>query len=137
MIGNTVLLGVLAISAYKDWREKKVYIYGTLFCGIAGILLHILFQEHTLTDMLGGAAVGIAVLLVAWLGRECIGIGDGIILVVSGVFLGFWKNVMLLLTALILAAITALFLIVVKRKERKYRLPFVPFLLVAYLMQLL
>lgn len=137
MIGNTVLLGVLAISAYKDWMEKKVYIYGTLFCGIVGILIHVLFQERTLTDMLGGVAVGIAILFVAWLGRECVGIGDGIILVVSGVFLGFWRNLMLLLTALLLAAVAALFLIVVKRKERKYRLPFVPFLLAAYLMQLL
>ncbi|MBO5068950.1 MAG: prepilin peptidase [Roseburia sp.] len=137
MIGDTVILGVLAISAYRDWMEKKIYIYGPIFCGIIGILLHVLFQERTLADMLGGAAVGAAVLLVAWLGRECVGIGDGIILVVSGVFLGFWRNLTLLLTALVLAAMAALFLLVVKRKERKYRLPFVPFLLAAYLMQLI
>lgn len=137
MIGDTVLLGMLSISAYRDWKEKKICIYGPLLCGIVGILLHVLYQEHTLTDMLGGAAVGIAILLAAWLSREGIGVGDGILLGVSGVFLGFWRNLTLLLTALILAAVAALFLLVVKRKGRKYRLPFAPFLLAAYLMQLL
>ena len=134
MIGDTVLLGVLAVSAYRDWMEKKIYIYGPLLCGIVGILLHVLFQECTLAEMIGGTAVGAAVLLIAWLGRECVGIGDGIILMVSGIFLGFWRNLMLLLTALIMATVAALFLLVVKRKERKYRLPFIPFLLAAYLM---
>lgn len=137
MIGNAVLLGVLAVSAYRDWMEKKICIYGPLLCGIAGILLHVIFQERTHVEVLGGVAVGGAVLLIAWLGRGCVGSGDGIMLIVSGIFLGFWRNLTLLLTALAMAAVAALFLLVVKRKERKYRLPFVPFLLAAYLLQLL
>ncbi len=135
--GRIILLGALAISAYRDWKEKQVYLYVPLLSGIAGIVLHILYQEHSLPDMLGGVAVGAAVLLIAWIGRECVGIGDGIMLMVTGIFLGFWENLALFFTALLLAGGVALFLLAAKRKERSYRLPFLPFLLAAYLVQLL
>ena len=136
MLGETILLGTLAVTAYRDWKEKKIYVCGVLLCGIAGLLLHILFQERALTDMLAGASVGVMVLVIAKIGGECIGMGDGLVLMISGIFLGFWGNVSLLLTALFFAAGTAWFLLVIKGKGRKYRLPFVPFLLAAYLVHL-
>ena len=80
--------------------------------------------------------IGVVLLLIAWTGRECIGAGDGVMLVASGTFLGFWGNLRLLIAALFLAAVAALFLLVIKRKGRNYRMPFLPFLLVAYLFQL-
>lgn len=133
LIGNTALLGVLAVTAYQDWREQKISIYLPCAAGIVGLLLYLFYREHTLTDLLMGMGIGVAMLLIAWLGRECIGAGDGVMLMASGTFLGFWGNLELLFAALFLAAIVALFLLVIKRKGRSYRMPFLPFLLVAYL----
>lgn len=137
MIQKVVLLGTLTVAAYVDYKEKKVYLSGMLLAGIIGIVLHIWNQTPTLPDMLCGAGIGAAVILAAILTGESIGIGDGVVLLVSGIFLGFWRNLELFLTALFLAGGVALFLLVVKRKGRTYRLPFLPFVAAAYLIQLL
>ena len=55
------------------------------------------------------------------------------ILVVSGIFLGFEKNVEVFVMGLFLAGITSLFLSVIRRKGRTYRIPFATFLLAGYL----
>ena len=48
-------------------------------------------------------------------------------------FLGFEKNVEVFVMGLFLAGITSLFLSVIRRKGRTYRIPFAPFLLAGYL----
>lgn len=135
-LGQTVLLAVLGMAAYRDWKELHIYLYIPITAGIAGLILHLLYQEHTLLEILLGAGMGGIMVLIALVSRENIGIGDGVMLMVSGVFLGARKNLELLFCALMLVGAAALFLIVVKKKRRDYRMPFLPFLLVAYLFQL-
>lgn len=137
MVQKTAMLCILTMAAYRDWKEKKVYVYGMLAAGTLGIVLHLLYRTPSLRDMFLGAGIGFGVLLLAVATGESIGIGDGMVLAVSGIFLGFRKNLELLLAALFLAGVVSLFLLTVKRKGRKYRLPFVPFLAAAYLLQLL
>ena len=137
IIQNMVLLGTLTISAYRDCREKQVYLYSMFIAGIAGLLLHLMYHERTLADLLAGTGIGAAVILFAYMTRESIGIGDGAALMVTGIFLGFWANLQLFVTALFMSGFIALILLITKKKGRKYRLPFVPFLLAAYLVQLI
>lgn len=137
MLKNMLLLGALSVAAYIDYKEKKVYLWVMLLLGSIGIVLHLFYQTPSLWDMLAGAGIGVAVMLLAALTRECIGVGDGVVLFVSGIFLGFQKNLELFLTALFLSGCAALFLLVIRRKGRGYRIPFVPFLAAAYLIQLL
>lgn len=136
-IGKVLLLLVFAKAAYEDCKEKEIYVYLPISAMIVELGMHLVYQDAKLADILLGASVGGLLLLIAWGSRGSVGIGDGMMLVVSGVFLGFWGNVVLLMTALGMVGILALFLIVIKRKEKHYRLPFVPFLLVAYLAELL
>lgn len=136
LIGQTVLLAVFGMAAYRDWKEKQIYLYMPIMAGIVGLILHLLYQERTLLEIFLGAGLGVIMIIIALVSRESIGIGDGVMLMVSGIFLGPWKNLELLISALMLVGVTALFLIVVKKKERNYRVPFLPFLLVAYLFQL-
>lgn len=132
-MGKIVLLGVFGLGTYWDWKEKQIYLYFPILASIVGMILHLIFQEHTWKELLFGMAIGVVVLLVSYLSRESIGMGDGMMLIASGTFLGFWANLELFMIALLLSGVTALFLIVVRRKGRKDRLPFIPFLLVAYL----
>ena len=132
-MGQLLLLGMFGLGAYWDWKEKKIYVYLPLVAGIFGIVLHLFNQEYTWKEMICGMMIGVVVLLIAWMSRESIGVGDGMILTASGIYLGFWGNLELLMIALLFAGVTALCLIVARRKGRKDKLPFVPFLLVAYL----
>ena len=129
-----VLLLVLAGAAYEDLKEKRIHVFIPVGAAAIGLLL---WRQRTFGDVLLGMAVGVAVLLPAVLGRGSIGAGDGMILAACGIFLGFWANLTLLMTALMFAGMAALFLLVIKRKGRNYRMPFVPFLLAAYLFGLL
>ena len=72
-------------------------------------------------------------LLVSWVTKESIGAGDGLMLIACGVFMELWITVTLLMIAFGLVGLTALYMIVVKKKGKGYRLPFLPYLLVAYL----
>lgn len=137
MVQSIVLLGTLTLAAYRDFKEQNVYLYRMLLSAAAGIFLHIWYQSPALPDMLAGAAIGVVLMLIACLTGESVGMGDGLALMVSGIFLGFWGNLELLLMALFFAGAAALFLLIVKKKGRKYRLPFLPFLAVAYLIQLI
>ena len=84
-----------------------------------------------------GMAVGLAMMGVSALTRGSIGMGDGMLLVVSGVFLGGAANVELLFTGLLYAAVFSLGVLALG-KHKKYReLPFVPFLFLGYVTMLL
>ncbi|MCI5873364.1 MAG: type IV prepilin peptidase [Clostridiales bacterium] len=136
-IGKVLLLLALAGTACEDCREKQIALYIPIATAGAGVVLHLLYREMTLENILLGATVGGMLILIAWISRGSVGVGDGIMLTVSGIFLGFWENIVLFMTALGMVSMTALCLIVIKRKERNYRLPFLPFLLAAYLFLLI
>lgn len=137
MIGNAMLLGILAVGAYRDWKEKHIYLYLPAGALVLALILHILCRERAITDMLSGAAVGVIMIIIGRFTGEAVGIGDGLMLVASGVFLGFWENLCLLMTALLLVGCAALLLATLGKKRKDYRVPFLPFLLAAYLLQLI
>ena len=118
-VGEVLLLGIFAVTAYRDWKEQMICVYVPLAAGIAGLVLHLMLPTQKLTDLLLGA-----------------GIGDGAMLMASGIFLGFWRNVELFLTALMLIVPAALFGLIVKHRRKDYRMPFLPFLFAAYVFQL-
>lgn len=134
---RAVLLIFMAAAAYQDWKEKQINVAILLVAAFCGMVLQAGLQKESIRSILAGVSVGLVLLLLAWITGGSVGAGDGMMFMVCGVYLGFRENMNLLMTALIMAGITALFMIVVKKKGRNYRLPFVPFALAAYLFQLL
>lgn len=57
-----------------------------------------------------------------------VGSADGIIVLILGIYLGFWQVLSVLSGAFILAVLAAGFLLTVRKKDRKYEIPFIPFL---------
>lgn len=133
MLQNTLILGFFSISAYQDYRNRKINIYFLLTEGIIGLLFHLYSMELSIIEILLGMGIGMTFLFLGFLTGGGVGLADGMILVVSGIFLGFEKNVEVFITGLFLAGITSLFLSVIRRKGRTYRIPFAPFLLAGYL----
>jgi leader peptidase (prepilin peptidase)/N-methyltransferase len=62
-----------------------------------------------------------------------IGMGDGLLLCVTGLGLGFWGNMELFAYALFAAAAVSVILLILRLADRKKSIPFVPFLLLSYL----
>ena len=80
-----------------------------------------------------GMLPGIALLMVAWL-TKAVGLGDGMVLMSLGIVVGVQRAVLILGVALFLAALCSVGLLLVKRVGLSFRLPFLPFLTIGWLL---
>lgn len=129
---NAILLILLFICAMEDLKRKEVTVMYILLFGIIGVVLHLFYPNCSIYSILWGLLLGISIMAVSLFSRGNIGMGDGILLTVTGVYLGGYKNLELFLTGLFLAGIWSLGLLVLKKKKRKEKIAFMPFLLIAY-----
>ncbi|HHV09701.1 MAG TPA: hypothetical protein GXX75_05405 [Clostridiales bacterium] len=127
-----ILLGLLILCSIQDLLKKKIGLW-LIVAGGGMMLVSILFcNSITLVDRLGGIAVGGTVLLISLATKGKIGFGDGLLLCISGMGLGFWGNLELFAVALFLAAAVSIALMMLRLADRKKSIPFVPFLLSGY-----
>lgn len=137
LVEKSLLLLGLFLCSWQDWKKQIIYAIVPGLLSVMGITLHIFLQNISIWSMLGGMLLGGALLAIGRLTKEAVGFGDGMIFVLTGIYLGFWNNLELLLLTTGMAGIVALFLLITKRRGRKDRLPMVPFVLCAYVVLLL
>lgn len=127
-----LLLGLFYI-AWFDYRTKLIEIKWLLIFGMAGMFGILLQQDFALMGQACmGMMVGGILLVLAWISGESVGFGDGWLFVVTGVFLGFLQNFILLFGSLLLAGTFAIICLALKKKEKNDRLALAPFVLTAY-----
>lgn len=131
------LLGILGFFSIEDITKRRIRLAAVLLAAIAGLLLHICFWRITIWNALGGIAVGAAMYLVSVLSAEKIGKGDAMMIAVTGIFLGFRGNVIVLWTAMLLAMIAGIAAVVFLKKGKDYEIPFIPFMFLSYTIHLL
>lgn len=132
-----MLIGLLGWCSLEDVKQKKLTVLYILMFGVGGVFLHLVAPVCSIYSMLWGMLLGLALILVSMVTRGSVGLGDGILLVVTGVYLGGSKNLELFMIGLLLAALWSLGLMVVKKKKGKEEIAFVPFLLISYLLMML
>lgn len=130
---NYIMLGMLGFYAVEDIKKKKITVCYLLIFALVGIFTNLYYKNMSMLSIAGGIILGAGVLALSFITRGSVGTGDGMILVVTGLYLGAGKNFELFMTSLIYGAVFSLGLLVVGRKKRKYEIPFVPFLLAGYI----
>ena len=128
------LVGMLSICTVEDLWKRQIHLVVISAFGIVGVLLHFYDGKQTALNMCGGMLVGIVLYLISILSHGKVGKGDAFLVTSMGVYLGFWNNLTILWMAAVMAAIFGVVACVFFRKEKEESLPFVPFLLVAYLL---
>lgn len=127
---------LLLITAYEDWKKREVNVWLLLVFGALGILRLLLPKPGSpaaLISAFGGAAIGAVVMGVSRLTRGAIGMGDGMLLVVTGIYIGFWDNMSIFLAGSFFAALLSIMLLLMKKATKKTSCPFIPFLLLGFL----
>ena len=118
--------------------EKKKLSVGVI---VLGFLSALVFQAITGIEswraVAGGILTGFLFMGISRLTEEKIGYGDSLLIIVLGTFLGMWKLLILLLGAFGLAAAVSILLMIKRKFTRKSMIPFVPFLTVAYMGEML
>ena len=131
-----ILVGLfLALNTICDVRTKKIPIVLLVCFGMAGIIINIFLPEYTVKEIAFGAVIGVALWGISYVTAGQIGNGDGLLFVVTGLFIGGINNFALLFWSTAFCAITAGVLLFAKKVGRKDRIPFVPFVLLAYVGQ--
>lgn len=123
-----VFTGMLVIAAVQDWRSRSVS--GTLLLPafVIGIFANVA-EKRSLFDTMLSCMVGVSVFLGGKL-TGGIGDGDGLFLIVSGLYLRWKDNLLLLMGGLYLSFLLSLPLTVygMIKKEKKKSLPFLTIL---------
>ncbi|NLK28225.1 MAG: hypothetical protein GX306_07775 [Clostridiales bacterium] len=131
---NGILGALLLLCGIQDLRKKRLYLWLVL---VGAILIGICIpfsDSLTWFNRMGGATIGIVVILISLATGGKIGMGDGILLCVTGIGLGFWTNLELFALALLGAAIVSIVLLIFRLADRKKSIPFVPFLLISFIL---
>lgn len=132
IIGTTLLsCGV------QDILKKKVYLWILAAGGLFTAVCILFCGDISILSRLGGAAVGACVILLSFITGGKIGLGDGILLCITGLGLGFWGNMELFCLALTLAAGLSIILLALRKADRKMSIPFIPFMFAGYLIMII
>jgi len=135
-VAEYVMLGSLLVLSVMDLRTGKIPVLPVVLLGVAAALYR-WWNDVPFLEVLAGIIPGGALLWMAWVTKESIGYGDGIVLLVLGLFCGVAKTIAVLGLSLVLAAVLSMILLILKKAGRKTALPFVPCLCSGYILCLL
>lgn len=136
-LSQGICIAYLSMLSVLDIRFRKMPVWLLVVGGIAGTGYQIwkwVKGDPVSIVLIGvGAIVGILFLGVSKITGQALGYGDGIIILILGICLGFWDLSIVLMIAFFIASVMAIALIVVKKGKRKRTMPFVPFLCIGYI----
>ena len=133
-ISEVILLAGMGVAALEDYRTKEVSVILMSALYSLGLIVGVLGGKLTWFTLLSSIATGIVFLVIACLTGEAIGYGDGLLFAVTGLHLGLWENLLLIMGLFLASGMLALFLFVIKRKKGKETLPLIPILLVIHVL---
>ena len=131
MIRDIGLFVLLIPCGICDLRTRLVPVWYTgIFAGLS-VLYHILFAPEMLTQMAAGAVMGMVFILISRVSKGALGMGDSAVITALGVWCGVRDGFPLVLFAFILSGIFGGIWMLIRKKNRRDSLPFVPFLLLS------
>lgn len=137
MVQKLSVLAMLGICSYEDMKSRQIQVKWIMVFSAAGILGTVFIWDRDMKDVLAAIAPGILFHILSYATHGEIGKGDGMVLAAAGLFLSFTWILMVLMCAVIVSSGYALYLYLIRKKGGKYEIPFVPFLLFGFVVNLL
>ena len=131
---KTIVITIfLILSTLIDLRKKEVNISLCISVALVGLIYKIFISKTDILSIILGILPGIFLMLTSIVTNEEIGKGDAAILSTIGIFLGLKKTILVLIYALFSTIIIGGILLLIRKKNKKYKIPFVPFILFSYI----
>lgn len=133
-----LMMSFMGVSVWQDLKTRSLSVYSLVVFGgliLTAACLTGTFLQPGWLERIGSMGIGVALLLISKVSQGAVGEGDGWFLMITGMVLGFWSNLAVLLYGLLFCSCYSLGLIVwgclLKVNVRKKAIPFLPFLLPA------
>ncbi len=125
---------LLTAAAIIDIKERRIP-DKLVSAGAAIGLIFSLFDPTGgfLDRLIGGATAGLVLLLIYYITKGGLGLGDVKLFGCAGIYLGLESTVSAMLIAAVTSGLFGLVLICINRDNKKRELPFAPFILVGVL----
>lgn len=140
MISTIGTVAFLAIGSHYDRKTYMLPVWLLWMGTAAGLLLLAVRTVSTgltaVQEGLTGIIPGAALLALSFLTEKKVGSGDGIVLMILGLWEGGESAFLLFCTALFFQALAAVVLLIFKKADKQRKLPFIPFMLAARLVLL-
>ena len=123
----------LLMLSVRDIREKKINIV-FLLPGV--VLAFYQMPDGFLWAAIPGFLFGILLFVLSFLTKEAIGMGDAFAVLLCACYLPFYPVYFIFVAGLFMAGIVGIFLILVRKGNRKTEIPYLPFISLSYLIYL-
>ena len=131
---KTIVITIfLILSTLIDLRKKEVNISLCISVALVGLIYEIFISKTDILSIILGILPGIFLMLTSIVTNEEIGKGDAAIFSTIGIFLGLIKTILVLIYAIFSTIIIGGILLLIRKKNKKYKIPFVPFILFSYI----
>lgn len=131
-VAKLLVVIFLLINTYWDMKKREILLWSIFLFGSLGVGLMLVFKTMTLSSGICGVFFGVAVIGCAYITRQAIGYGDGLVIAVCGVYLGFLQVFVMVFYALLICCSVSVALIAVKKCTYRTYVPFLPYLLAGY-----
>lgn len=122
---------LLLYCAITDIRRREIDLIPVIIFAVFAVICMIFGYKVSINSSLMGAFVGLILILLSILSKGVLGLGDGVLFTVIGLYVGYEKSIELLLLSLLLSAGYSVVILIKERNINK-EYPFVPFILAAY-----
>lgn len=129
---------ILAILCFWDIKEKEIpviYIYCLVLC--CGIMLLSNPYSNIVNNIITGAAITGVLALFYRLKKESVGLGDIEVIAALSFSFGYPHIFNVLFTALFISMIFGIILLIIKRAKLKTEIPFIPFLCLSVILNVI
>lgn len=131
---NIILAGIfIIICSIEDIKSKQVSLKICIIFSIIGIITGVFGLNKSIIFFLGSVIPSIIIAVVSIITRNGIGMGDAIIIGVLGLYLGVSDIILILMMALLISGVYGCYLLIIKKKNGKDTLAFVPFILCSFI----
>ena len=135
MFSNILLFVYLLICSYTDLKTKTVNLNISIIFATIAVAFSIFLNNYSLPYILTCLIPGAFLAVISLIFSNSLGMGDAIVLLICGIFLGAYKALELLLFGLVISSLFSI-CILIKKHTLKYTFPFVPFLFAAYILNI-
>ncbi len=132
-IADWIVWILLVVCGVSDWKKREI---PTLWLSVMSIMVGgwiLCFGRNMVISRVLGGLLGIFFFMISKYTKEAVGYGDSWLILILGIYLGGLKALRVLFLASLMAGVIALLSLWKKKWKKSVSIPFVPFLVVAYL----